>query len=473
MPFLSNRYALQLRHELKNTQAKILTPDEEGYAELIGRWSEACEKEAGAIVLVTSSSEVSLVVSFASRHSIPLVVQGGGYSTSGASATHGSIVISMAAMRKILVDRASETVAVQGGANWAEVDQAAANEGLAVVGFTCSAVGVGGTTLGGGFGWLTGRHGLVIDNLVNVTMVLADGHIVTASVADHPDLFWAVRGAGQSFGVATEFTFRAHRQRSSIFGGLVYLSPDRLASIIEFLNRFDEQATGDEGLYFGFTTFPPAMPSTVIVALLFYNGSKTRGESFFAPLLTLDPIQNHTREMPYPEINTVLGPLATPGARHRVSGTAVNMPLDLQLMNEIYEDFDKMTRSFPRIEGSTILFELLPYSRVNEVPIDSTAYANRGKFHNVATTFCWKDPELDAKMARVERAMLRKIREHSGVANVAGHGVGLYANFVDHEADAKELFGDNLPRLQGLKMKYDPKYMFQKWHNLLVPAHEN
>jgi FAD/FMN-containing dehydrogenase len=94
-------------------------------------------------VLVTSSQEVSLVVCFASRHYIPLVVQGGGYSTSGASSTHGGIIIALSAMRKVLVDRASETVAVQGGATWEDVDRAAACEGLAVVGCTSSAVGVG------------------------------------------------------------------------------------------------------------------------------------------------------------------------------------------------------------------------------------------------------------------------------------------------------------------------------------------
>ncbi|KAJ6134764.1 hypothetical protein N7523_001086 [Penicillium sp. IBT 18751x] len=128
-------------------------------------------------------------------------------------------------------------------------------------------------------------------------MVLTDGRIVTASVTEHPDLSWAARGAGQSFGVATELVLRAHHQRASVFAGLIYLSADRLASVVDFANQFDDQATGDEGLYFRFTTCPLAMPSTVIVALLFYNGPRSRGEFFFAPLLALDTIQNQTREM--------------------------------------------------------------------------------------------------------------------------------------------------------------------------------
>ena len=256
------------------------------------------------MVIVTSSHEVALVVTFATTHYIPFVVQGGGYSTSGASSTHGGIVINLSSMRKILVDPASETVAIQGGATWEEVDQAAFKEGLAVVGCTNSSTGVGGTTLGGGFGWLTGRHGLVIDNLVSVKMVLANGSIIAASADEHQDLFWAVRGAGQGFGVVTEFVLRAHRQRSSVFGGLVYFSTEQLTAVVDFANQFDRQAKGDEGLFFGFTTRPHDPRSTAMVALLFYNGPRDAAEAFFAPLLALGPLQNDTKEMPYPEMNT-------------------------------------------------------------------------------------------------------------------------------------------------------------------------
>lgn len=380
--------------------------------------------------MVTSSHEVSLVVEFATRRYIPFVVQGGGLSSSGASSTHGGIVINLSAMHKVTVDPVSATVVVQGGATWEEVDQAAAREGLAVVGCTTSAAGVGGTTLGGGFGWLTGRHGLVIDNLISVKMVLADSRVVIASIAEHSDLLWAARGAGQSFGVATEFVLRAHRQRSPVFGGLLYFPADRLAAVVEFANRFDERATGDEGLFFGFTKRPPDQLSTVIFAVLFYNGPRAAGEAFFSPLLALGPIQNETREMPYPEMNTILGRVAAPGARKRVNGTSVSLPLDPQLVHEVYEDFDRIMRTYPRVEDSAVIFELLPYARVAQARLDATAYANRGPYHNVATVLRWHDPELDAKMASLERALIRKIRERAGVASIAGQAVGVYANYA-------------------------------------------
>jgi len=371
-----------------------------------------------------------MVTAFATRHHVPLVVHACGYSTSSASSTHGGIVIDMSAMHKVIVDTASRTVAIQGGATWAEVDEATEQEGLAVVGCTSSATGVGGTTLGGGFGWLTGRHELIIDNLISVKLVLADGSILNTSMTENPDLFWAVRGAGQEFGVATEFVMRAHRQDSPVFGGFLYFSMDSLADIVGFANSFDQRAGGDEGIFFGFTTRPFTLASTAIFTLLFYNGPQSAAEEFFAPLLKLNHIQNNTQEMSYREINNLLRQVAAPGARRRVTGTSISLPLEIKMMEDIGQEFNRIIETYPRMEGSTIVFELIPYACVTEVPIDATAYANRGPYHNVAIMFRWRDHELDSKIANIGRAFIRKFRQETGVASIAGSGVGVYANYA-------------------------------------------
>lgn len=386
----------------------------------------------GAVILVTTSKEAALVTAFATRHHISLVVCGGGYSTSSASSTHGGIVVDLSTMRRVLVDPASHTVAVQGGATWADVDAATEREGLAVVGCTSSAAGVGGTTLGGGFGWLTGRRGLVIDNLISVKMVLADGRIVNASRTENSDLFWAVRGAGQDFGVATEFVLRAHRQDSPVFGGVIYFPVDKLADV-RFANSFDQRASGDEAMFFGFTTRPLALASTSIFTLLFFNGPQAAAEAFFSPLLELDYIQNATQEMPYREMNNVLNQVAAPGARQCVSGAGISLPLDIQFMEDIGKEFSSMMKTYPRVEGSAIIFELIPFSRVTQVPLNATAYANRGPFHNVAIMLRWHDPELDSVMARRERDLLRKIRQEAEVTGISGCGVGVYANYAGRD----------------------------------------
>lgn len=128
-------------------------------------------------------------------------------------------MIDLSLMRQVTVDPSVMTITAQGGCLWVDVDEAAGKYGLATVGGTVNHTGIGGLTLGGGYGWLSGYHGLAIDNLLSVRMVLADGSLVTASDAENPDLFWAVRGAGQSFGVTVEFTYRAHEQKDPVWAG--------------------------------------------------------------------------------------------------------------------------------------------------------------------------------------------------------------------------------------------------------------
>lgn len=189
-------------------------------------------------------------------------------------------------MSKIVADPASRTLAAQAGATWEDVDRVAASSGLAVVGCTTNHTSVSGTALGGGYGWLTGRYGLIIDNLVSVKMVLADGTIAMASTTENPDLFWAARGAGQDFGIATELVFKAHPQANQVFGGLLYFTIDKMAGIMEFVNRFDQLTTGNEGLFFGFNRLQ-FRESSMIFAIPFYNGPRQDAEKFFRPILSL------------------------------------------------------------------------------------------------------------------------------------------------------------------------------------------
>ncbi|KAH8689825.1 FAD binding oxidoreductase [Talaromyces proteolyticus] len=431
MPHLSYSGAVQLKRELRETNAQVITPDDENYAESITRFSESSEREAGAIVRVTSTSEVSKVINFATKRYIPVVVQGGGFSTSGSSSTYGGIVISLSKMSKVVVDPASRTLAAQAGATWADVDNVAASSGLAVVGCTVNHTSVGGTALGGGYGWLTGRHGLIIDNLLSIKMVLADGRIVNASTTENTDLFWAARGAGQSFGAATELVFKAHRQPNLVFGGYLYYTTDKLPKIVEFANRFEQLSTGNEGLFFGFNA-PINMEATMIFVRPFYNGPRLEAEKFFQPILSLGPIVNETSMMPYPQINTVMNRAAEFGGRKRFSGTNITLPLQVEFMEELYRDFDKIIKTYRRVNETVVVFELIPYTEIIKVPSDATAFANRGKYYNVGSIFCWYTPELDKKMGSLQNDMMHKIGERAGASlgEKLGDGVGLYANYA-------------------------------------------
>ncbi|KAJ5293566.1 hypothetical protein PENANT_c054G00971 [Penicillium antarcticum] len=468
MPFLTYAKALALRKSLGD-DAEVLTSDSEGYAESIRRWSETCEKEAGAVVRVTTSQQVATVVSFARKNHVPFVVQVGGHSTDASSSTHGGIVIDLSKMCRVVVDPASKTVAVQGGATWRDVDTATARYGLAIVGGTLDLSGVAGTTLGGGYGWLTGRYGLAIDNLLSVRIILADGSDIVASETKEPDLFWAVRGAGQAFGVVTELVFQAHDQKSPVFGGLLIFSVESLKEVVEFSNNFSMRANKDQGLFFGFTC-PPPERKAAIFAILFYNGSFKEAQSFFSPLLSIRPIVNETDMMPYERLNTTIERFTSSTGRKSISGINVTLPLDFDRVCHLFQKFKAIITTNRRVEESTLTFQLLPYAATVQVPLEGTACANRGLNYNACIIFCWHDPDQDKSMHNLQQELLMEVEDCGGIRDYEKHhqGVGVvYANFAGKAAPLVDIFGANLPRLQLLKTKYDPDNVFKKWHNLL------
>lgn len=454
MPFLTYPNALELQKELKGTNAEIITLADDDYLENLGRWGANCEKEAvgvspssqiihkhnrerrltdsdtmmlikGAIVKVTSAEEVSMVVAFAAKRYVPFTVLASGYSTSSASSTYGGIVIDLERLNKVQVDSSSRTVSVQGGAKWADVDAVAAQHGLAVVGATVGQLGVGGTTLGGGIGWLTGKYGLSVDNLLEVEIILADASITTASETENSDLFWAIRGAGQDFGVITKFIFKAHPQENDVFAGIIYLNPDKMPALVKFANDFDSSNDGNQGLFFGFTS---SGKTITILAILFYNGPRDEAEALFAPLLSLDTIYKNIGMMPYLNANGILSGVAANEGRKRLSGTSVTFPLDLDFFQSVYRHFYDILEAYPDAGDALLFFEMLPYTEVLKVPNNATAYANRGPYYNVCSIFIWQDQNLDSKVRTLQQGLINQIREEH--ITKRKQGVGMYANFT-------------------------------------------
>jgi hypothetical protein len=469
------------------------------------------------MVRVTSTDEAATVVRFAACHKIPFTVKGGGYSTTGASITHGGIVLDLSNLRRVHVNPVSRIVTAQGGALWEDIDVAAAQHKLAVVGSTLNHIGVAGATLGGGYGWLTGQHGLAIDNLLWARMILADGSVIIVSEEQHPDLFWAIRGAGQSFGVAIELAFRAHRQDHPVFAGTLLFSADNFPAIVEFANKFEILTDGNQGFWFGFA-MPSSMDRCAIFVAVFYNGAETAARHFFSPLFSIGPLVNETGMMPYDSLNGILNIMDTMsrcrvlkgaditlpsdesvGTRKSLRGSNITLPLDINFVASIYSEFDGILREIPQARDSILLFELLPNTQITKIPNDATAFASRGSYHNATSLFRWHDADLDERMHSLQGDIMNQIGTGAGIAckpfyNVSKHGTGLYANYAGtliraigiiinlsqrilkkivttnkiagHDLPMEAIFGDHLPRLRELKKKYDPNNMFKKWHNL-------
>jgi hypothetical protein len=209
-------------------------------------------------------------------------------------------------MRSVFVDPVKKIINAQGGALWSDVDTEAEKYGLAAVGGTVNHTGIGGLTLGGGYGYLTGKFGLVIDNLLEVEMVLADGSIVTASKSENEDLFWATRGAGHSFGVVTKFVYQAHEQKGLVWGGMLIFPKAQLKPVVAFANTvLDPSADGKAAILMTFGA-PPPTSQPVVMAVVFYNGEEVEAKKFFEPLLSLSPLADMTTAMPYSGANAML-----------------------------------------------------------------------------------------------------------------------------------------------------------------------
>ncbi|KAF2856528.1 FAD-binding domain-containing protein [Plenodomus tracheiphilus IPT5] len=448
-----------LKKLLEKTSAEVLLPNDGiAYEESIKRWSEHCIKRAAAVVKVTSANDVSATLAQIRSHNIPFTVRGGGHSTSGAASIEDGIVIDLSKMRKVTVDQQAKTITAEGGTLWEDVDVEAAKYGLATVGGTVNHTGVGGLTLGGGYGYLTGKYGLTIDNLLSVEVVLASGEQVVASETSHSDLFWALRGAGQNFGVATAFTFQGYEQKNPVFAGPLIFLPDKLPQIVEFANKFHTTNDGNQVLIVGFTAPPPAN-APVILTLLFYNGTEEDGKAFFADLFALGPVANMTSMMPYEKLNSLLNDGSNFEGRKQFGGGAFKLPLDPTFMAKLQAEFMAFITSHERMNESIMVFEIVPYGKVIEVPNDKMSFANRGDYFNVATIFKWFDPTLDTEIRTFSRQLLKKASETTANRSKDG-GVGQYGNYAGTDVAANDIFGANVKRLEELKHEYDPDNLF-------------
>lgn len=311
--------------------------------------------QQAAVVLVRNEVDVSNTVKFVKEHGIPFAVRGGGHSTSGSSAIENGIVIDLSRMRDVTVDTAQKTIAAQGGTLWSDVDHVAGKHGLATVGGTVNHTGVGGLTLGGGYGWLTGRYGLTIDLLRSVRIVLADGRCVTASETENPDLFWAVRGAGHNFGVVTEFVFQGFDQKTPVFAASLVYDPDRLSDVVEFANGLHKTTDGDQGLFFGYTGGPP-LNRPVVIATCFHNGTEEEGRKIFEKLFDLNPMHEHVEVFPYQKMNAFMNDQMGYEGRKIFGGGGVAMPMRASAVKEVFHYFCEKIEADPKISHTGVLY---------------------------------------------------------------------------------------------------------------------
>lgn len=410
------------------------------------------DRTPAAIVQTADAADVIRAVNFARAHALPLAVRSGGHSLAGHSMVDGGLVIDLAPMKAVSIDPERRTAWVQAGATTADLAEAAAMHGLALSTGDAASVGLGGLTLGGGVGWLTRKHGLTIDNLLAVELVTADGRLLMASETEHPDLFWALRGGGGNFGIATAFEFQL-QPVETVLGGALILPPtaEALRGVVDYASQAPD----------GLTTIlmlmgaPPApfIPAEqhgqlILMVLVCYTGDLAEGQAVVDELRAITPpIVDLVNPMPYPALFAFTADASQRQATIVRSG-----------FFEAFSDaaIEAMVTHRQGPSGALNVVQIRPLGgAVARVPAEATAYAHRDKPYVVAVFSAWQNAApVDQHRVWVEDLW----------AALEPEATGVYSNFLG-SLDADRV-GEAYPpatfaRLTEIKRRYDPENLFR------------
>jgi hypothetical protein len=302
----------------------LVTPESPSYDEVREIWNAMIDRRPGAIVECASATDVKRAIDFARERGLLVTVRGGGHNIAGNATADGVLLISLSGMKSVEVDAATGRVRVGPGASLGDLDAATQRHGLAVPVGINSTTGVAGLTLGGGFGWLSRKHGLTIDSLVSADVVTAAGDAVTASMTENPDLFWGLRGGGGNFGVVTSFEFQSHPVGPEVLSGLIVHPAADARHVFEDYRRLTASAPDELSVWIVLRQAPPLpflpedvhfQPVLVLAAL--YAGDMASGEEALAPFRAVGtPIANAISPHLFTEFQAAFDPLLTPGARN-------------------------------------------------------------------------------------------------------------------------------------------------------------
>ncbi len=380
-------------------------------------------------------------------------VRGGGHGVAGLAVTDGGLMIDLARMKGIRVDPATRTVWAQGGVTWKELNRAAAGHGLATTGGVVSSTGIAGLTLGGGEGWLMGKYGLTIDNLLAVEVVTPDGQILTASARQNQDLFWALRGGGGNFGVATAFEYQAHPV-STIYGGLVAHPVSRAREAFGFYRELTQTAPDELTVYFNLFADPGAPEDKMAAIAACHCGQPAAAEADLKPLRQLGPpAADLIRSMPYPVINTLSDGGYPRGAFNYWKSAFLSELSDASL--------EVMLDALQRCPSPMSGLGIVPYQgAVTRVDTAATAFAHRAPGYSLLIASQWLNPRETEPNITWAKETFESLTPHMTSRS--------YVNNLTAEDGrmTHAIWGANYQRLVTVKRRYDPGNLFRLNHNI-------
>ena len=445
----------------KRLTGPLLLPGDIGYDEARRIWNAMIDRRPALISRCESADDVVQAIAFAREHSLLVSVRGGGHNIAGNAVCDDGLMIDLSPMRGVQVDPTARRATVGPGCTLAGFDKVAQAHGLATPLGINSTTGVAGLTLGGGFGWLSRKYGMTIDNLLAVDVVLADGRRVRASETENPDLFWGVRGGGGDFGIVTSFEFLLHPVGPEVLCGLIVFPFDQAKAVLTRFARFTETMP-DELAVWMITRKAPPLPflpaevhGTEIVALaLFYTGDPAEGEKLIEPLRGFGTaLGEHVGVQPYTAWQQAFDPLLAPGARNYWKSHNLT-----RLSDGLIDAIIEYTGTLP--SPQTEIFVGTIGGQTARVTPEAMAYSSRDARYVMNVHCRWELAGDDERCIAWARAFFAKSKPFASS--------GAYVNFLTRDETDRVAFayGATYDRLVELKSKYDPSNLFRMNQNI-------
>jgi FAD/FMN-containing dehydrogenase len=431
----------------------LLRPGDPGYDEARRLHNGMIDKRPALIARCLTSSDVVAAVDLGRTAGLEIAVRGGGHGIAGRATTDSGLMIDLSLMKGVRVDVRDRTVRAEPGLTWREVNDALALHGLATTGGVVSTTGIAGLTLGGGLGWLMGKYGLTIDNLLSVDVVTADGQTLTANEDEHSDLFWGLRGGGGNFGVATSFEYRAHPVSKVLAGPVLHPMSDAAAALAfhrQFTASVPDELTAGAALLHA----PDGSGQKVAALVPCHCGDPaTAGSDVGAMRAFGTPIADLAQPMPYPTVNTLLDDVFPKGALNYWKSGFLCELSDAAI--------DVLVDSFERVPSTmTGIFLDHVHGAATRVDPQATAFPHRQDAFSVLVLAQWRDPADTEANIVWARETFESLRPHLTESR--------YTNFLsaDDAGSVRQRYGENYERLVAVKRLYDPDNLFHLNDNL-------
>jgi hypothetical protein len=417
-------------------------------------WNGNVDRRPALIARCVNDADVQRAVNFAATNGLLVSVRGGGHSAPGYGTNDGGMVIDLSPMKAIAVDSGKRTARAEGGVLWREFDEATQAHGLATTGGTVSNTGVSGLTLGGGLGWLMGKHGASVDNLISAKVVTANGQLREASATHHPDLFWALRGGGGNFGVVTSLEFRLYPV-TQVLGGMVLHPLAHASDMLKFYRDYCPTLPDEAEAYAVLVTSPDGVPMAAM--LLGYNGPIEEGERVLAPARQFgQPVADLVAPMPYGARQTMLDAPNAEHGLHRYWRAAFTERISDDLIRVMVEGAARFSSPL----SALLLFYV--HGAITRVPASETAFGARKAQWDFDAIGQWADGSESAAHIAWVREIWGQLEPHlQGSA---------YINHIaadDQPEKIRASFGENYRRLREIKAIYDKTNLFRVNSNIL------